>query len=265
MSRTPIDLTGQRFGRLVAIRDVGSLRAFRLWLFRCDCGNEIERTSVDVRHGKVRSCGCLARELSSKRRSLELAGKRFGRLIVAERVGADKHGHVAWRCLCDCGNEKVITGVSLNKGATRSCGCLHSETIAAIQSAKALPPEIKRANVLANAARQRMRRKSDPLAVMQARLSRLHRHALAQVGAIKSSPTFEQLGYTAEDFVAHIERQFARGMGWHNMSEWQIDHIIPVSEAKTEADVVALNQLSNLRPMWAKENNAKKAKRVSLI
>jgi hypothetical protein len=100
---------------------------------------------------------------------------------------------------------------------------------------------------------------------MQARLSRLHRHALAQVGAIKTSGTFEQLGYSAADFVRHIERQFLRGMGWHNMNEWQVDHIIPVSSAKTEEDVVALNQLSNLRPMWAVDNNAKKDKRISLL
>jgi hypothetical protein len=101
--------------------------------------------------------------------------------------------------------------------------------------------------------------------MMQARLSRLHRHALRQVGAIKTSPTFEQLGYSVEEFVTHIERQFCHGMGWHNMSEWQIDHIVPVSEAKEEADVVALNQLSNLRPMWAHENNRKKNKRLSLL
>jgi hypothetical protein len=100
---------------------------------------------------------------------------------------------------------------------------------------------------------------------MQARLSRLHRHALKQVGAIKKSPTFEQLGYTVEEFVRHIERQFLPGMGWHNMSEWQIDHIVPVAEAATERDVIALNQLPNLRPMWATENNAKKARRVSLL
>lgn len=100
---------------------------------------------------------------------------------------------------------------------------------------------------------------------MQARLSRLHRHALAQVNAIKTSPTFEQLGYSVDDFVAHIERQFVPRMGWHNMSKWQIDHIVPVSEAKTEDDVIALNQLSNLRPMWSHENNAKKNKRSNLL
>jgi hypothetical protein len=85
------------------------------------------------------------------------------------------------------------------------------------------------------------------------------------VGAIKTSPTFEQLGYTVEEFVAHIERQFVKGMGWHNMDKWQLDHILPVSGAKSEADVIALNQLPNLRPMWSPENNAKKDRRVSLL
>jgi hypothetical protein len=100
---------------------------------------------------------------------------------------------------------------------------------------------------------------------MQARVSRLHRHALAQVGAIKTSPTFEQLGYTVDEFVAHIERQFVKGMGWHNMGQWQLDHVLPVSGAKDISDVVALNQLSNLRPMWAQDNNRKKNKRTSLL
>lgn len=100
---------------------------------------------------------------------------------------------------------------------------------------------------------------------MHARISRLHRHALSRVGGIKSSPTFEQIGYSAEDLVRHIERQFAGGIGWHNMNEWQIDHIIPVSTAENEADVVALNQLSNLRPMWALDNNRKKDRRSTLL
>jgi hypothetical protein len=128
-----------------------------------------------------------------------------------------------------------------------------------------LPPEVKAANRKASAAIQRAKRKSDPIAVMQSRLSRLHRHALSKVCAIKTSPTFESLGYSVADFVSHIERQFLRGMGWHNIKDWQIDHIIPISGAKTVEDVVALNQLSNLRPMWSQENNAKKNKRLNLI
>lgn len=188
-------------------------------------------------------------------------GLRTGRLVFTRNLGPNKHKHQVWEATCDCGQTTQTTSPKF----TKSCGCLHREVAAATQRAKALPPEQKLANAKRNAERQRARRKTDPLKAMQARLSRLHRHALAQVGAIKTSPTFEQLGYTAEEFVAHIERQFAKGMGWHNMRDWQIDHIVPVSEAQNEDDVVALNQLPNLRPMWAKENNAKKARRTSLV
>ena len=207
-----IDLTGKRFGRLVAVRDVGSKRSFRLWEFRCDCGTSIERTTASVLHGGTSSCGCFQREESSRRKSANIAGEVFGRLIALSRIGPDRHGHVQWRCRCQCGSSPVVTAVALRRG-TKSCGCLQREKAAAVQKAKALPPDQKKASVRANAARQRLKRKTDPVKAMQARLSRLHRHALSQVGAIKTSPTFEALGYSASEFVAHIERQFAKGMG----------------------------------------------------
>lgn len=188
-------------------------------------------------------------------------GQRSGRLTFLRHLGLDANKHHVWEARCDCG---VVTRTA-QPHVTKSCGCLRREVAAQTQRAKALPPEVKAASVRANQARQRARRKSDPVLAMQARLSRLHRHALRRVGAIKRSPTFEQLGYTAAEFVEHIERQFLPGMGWHNMADWQIDHIVPVSEAVTERDVIALNQLSNLRPMWAAENNAKKARRVTLL
>lgn len=260
-----IDISGQRFGRLIAVRDVGSLRSFRLWEFVCDCGAVIERTSADVRSGKVSSCGCYQSERISARVTTDMSGQRIGRLTVLDRAGVDSHGKVLWRCACECGTEAVAVGASLRKGSKRSCGCLQKEVAAATQRRKARPAEIKRAAARASAAKQRARRKADPIAVMQARLSRLHPHALRQVGAIKSSPTFAQLGYSVDEFVVHIERQFLKGMGWHNMDKWQIDHIVPVSSAKTVDDVIALNQLSNLRPMWARENNAKKNARTHLL
>lgn len=188
-------------------------------------------------------------------------GTRNGRLLFVRSLGEDVHRHIKWEAVCDCGN----TTVTATPTKTQSCGCLQKETMAKLQRAKALPPDLKADRVRQSRAVQIVKRKSDPLKAMQARLSRLHRHALAQVNAIKTSPTFEQLGYTAEEFVIHIERQFVRGMGWHNMNDWQIDHIVPVSEATTEADVVALNQLSNLRPMWASMNNAKKNRRLTLL
>jgi hypothetical protein len=192
---------------------------------------------------------------------LDKTGKRKGRLIFRKFIGTNHNRHSLWEAECDCGAIVKVTTAT----KARSCGCLRREVAAATQRAKALTPDERRERLIANRKRQRELRRTDPVKAMQARLSRLHRFALDRVGGIKTSPTFVKLGYTVDEFVTHLERQFLPGMGWHNMAEWQIDHIIPVSEAKTEADVVALNQLPNLRPMWAGDNNAKKAKRTTLL
>lgn len=56
---------------------------------------------------------------------MDLIGKKIGRLTVLENVGKE-NGYTLWRCKCDCGNEKVVSGKYLGKG-TRSCGCLSRE------------------------------------------------------------------------------------------------------------------------------------------
>lgn len=53
--------------------------------------------------------------------------KRFGRLTAIEQMNSDKHGNVLWKCRCECGKEKIISGAALRKGRTRSCGCLFEE------------------------------------------------------------------------------------------------------------------------------------------
>lgn len=191
----------------------------------------------------------------------DLTGTRNGRLVFLSYLGTDKHLHAVWEAQCDCGRKTETT--TPNK--TRSCGCLHRETIAKIQTAKRFSPEKKLESILNSRRNHRAKRNTDPLLSMQARLSRLHRHAIARVCAIKTSPTFEHLGYTVFQFVKHIESQFTVGMNWENMKLWQIDHIIPISEARTINDVISLNQLHNLRPMWAKDNNLKRNKRTSLL
>ncbi len=52
----------------------------------------------------------------------------------------------------------------------------------------------------------------------------------------------------------HIESMFKDGMSWDNYGSWHIDHIVPLSIAKSEEDLVALCFYKNLQPMWAKEN-----------
>lgn len=67
------------------------------------------------------------------------------------------------------------------------------------------------------------------------------------------------LGYTRCELVSHIERQFLKGMSWDNHGEWHIDHIIPISHFvdKGENDPAVVNCLSNLRPIWARDNYSK--------
>ncbi len=58
-----IDLTGQRFGKLVVQQCVRSESRYRLiWGCICDCGNSKEVYASLLRNGKTQSCGCLRKE-----------------------------------------------------------------------------------------------------------------------------------------------------------------------------------------------------------
>lgn len=64
-----VDLSGRIFGRLTVIRQSSkrSKSGDLYWVCSCECGNEKEVISSNLKYGKTRSCGCLAKELSSKR------------------------------------------------------------------------------------------------------------------------------------------------------------------------------------------------------
>lgn len=61
----PLDLAGQRFGRLTVVRLLPGHG--RRWLCICECGAEHTVAASNLCGGSVRSCGCLARELTSGR------------------------------------------------------------------------------------------------------------------------------------------------------------------------------------------------------
>lgn len=73
------------------------------------------------------------------------------------------------------------------------------------------------------------------------------------------------LGCTIEEFIAYIESKFEDGMSWENRKEWHIDHIIPISSATTEEEVIKLNHYTNLQPLWARENIIKSNKKAEFI
>jgi len=77
------------------------------------------------------------------------------------------------------------------------------------------------------------------------------------------------LGYTLDELKWHIEKQFVRGMSWDNAGEWHIDHIIPLSSFRfsstEDEEFLAAWALTNLRPMWALDNQRKSNKIQSLL
>lgn len=122
-----LDLTGMRFGRLVAQQPAENRGDRTFWLCKCDCGNTAVVGTDLLRGGKTRSCGCLREEMSHKIKN-DLTGKRFGRLVVQElSSNAGERRGTFWHCLCDCGTEVDVNAYSLKVGDTRSCGCLAKE------------------------------------------------------------------------------------------------------------------------------------------
>jgi hypothetical protein len=120
-SMRALDLTGQRFGKLVAVEPAGSSRrGQRLWRCRCDCGGESVVEAQSLRSANTKSCGC---GLIAK--PLDLAGMAFGRLTAVRVHGASPYGR-NWLCHCACGNECIVPAARLTNGNTKSCGCLNN-------------------------------------------------------------------------------------------------------------------------------------------
>lgn len=108
-------------------------------------------------------------------------------------------------------------------------------------------------------------RRTDPKRRLAHSIAGLIRWSFVNNGYTKRAKTYNILGCTFEEFKQHIERQFLQGMSWDNRSEWHIDHITPVSSAKTIEEVEQLNHHTNMRPIWATDNRAKSDKILFLI
>ena len=130
-----IDLVGNRYGALVVLsrapKPEGAKSTSAFWLCQCDCGKTKVISGNVLKQGKARSCGCLTSKLLAESHSEDLTGQRFGSLIAISRA-ARPDGLISsgayWLCKCDCGNEKIIMGKSLQQGKTKSCGCHSQET-----------------------------------------------------------------------------------------------------------------------------------------
>lgn len=56
-------------------------------------------------------------------RIIRMEGMVFGRLVVLEKKPSRDTSSAFWLCKCQCGTEKIISGLKLRQGNTISCGC----------------------------------------------------------------------------------------------------------------------------------------------
>lgn len=129
--RKPKDITGQKFGKLTAIKPVGqSKQGAYNWKFNCECGGSkiinIGELAARIKNSPQRlHCGCdRALHLNSK----DITGKRIGIMTAMKRLDKKtKGGYWIWGFKCDCGNTREIPINNLimkeNNRRPLSCGC----------------------------------------------------------------------------------------------------------------------------------------------
>lgn len=91
------DMTGQRFGKLVALEYAGRKYEKTLWKCRCDCGREVIVDRANLVRGITTSCGCRVDP-----------SKMLVDCVDGTRLGAIRHPHRSH-------NTSGVTGVSWNK------------------------------------------------------------------------------------------------------------------------------------------------------
>lgn len=121
-------MLGKRFGRLVVVeRDLNKPTGHGkdgYWICQCDCGKKISVRTTSLTNGSTKSCGCLRSELRTQKNTLDITGKRYGKLVALENTGEKTNRNCyIWKCQCDCGNICYYPVEVLQLGRTNSCGC----------------------------------------------------------------------------------------------------------------------------------------------
>ena len=104
------------------------------------------------------------------------------------------------------------------------------------------------------------RMKNDPIFHISQKLRARLRDYLKKNQITKKNNTFNIIGCTPENLKKYLENKFYGGMSWDNRNLWDIDHIIPLSSAKTIEEVETLSHYTNLQPLWRIENLKKGSK-----
>lgn len=141
-NRNAIDLTGQRFGRLLVLQVSHSANGLS-WICKCDCGREHTIKGVTLRSDVTISCGCYQREMwkekskagrvkgivrpNLRKFNQDLTGQQSGYLTVVRP--APERGARTWLCRCKCSKDVFAETCEIARRTRVSCGCMRGDIV----------------------------------------------------------------------------------------------------------------------------------------
>ena len=111
---------------------------------------------------------------------------------------------------------------------------------------------------------ERNRKASDPLYKLISNFRTAIYQVLKESNVEKNKSYFDILGYTPEELIIHLEKQFKDDMTWDNYGVWHVDHKLPITsfdiQEMGDEEFMKCWCLDNLQPMWGEENIRKSNK-----
>lgn len=110
--------------------------------------------------------------------------------------------------------------------------------------------------------RHRQRYMTDVMYKLKFSMRNMVYKSMINNGYNKRSKTATIIGCTFEELKKYIESKFDEWMSWDNYGlyngeinyGWDFDHIVPLSSAKTEEEIIKLNNFKNIQPLCSKIN-----------
>lgn len=291
-------MLGQVFGRLTVVAEVDPVRdklgriKYRKYLCQCTCGNTRQIIGGKLKHGQRKSCGCAKVERSEQvkidklkkkeeaiARKLERSANKKTQVYSYEAYLSKKQrlldlkqiSNEGSKCCIKCKLVKSVTEFhkDIFKSDGRRTECKECKTALKKQlrleneTVRAKDAEYSKRWVKANRDKlsaYRKAKRKDP--IYRWRMSVRKRLSMFANDRrwTKTTSFSTSVGCSGPQLRAHLEALFTDGMSWDNRHEWHIDHIIPLSSAKTLEEMLKLNHYTNLQPLWAKDNLSKGSK-----
>lgn len=112
------DITGQRFGRLIAVEPHGRdcRNGDLLWRCQCDCGTQVIIDGARLQSGATQSCGCLRRDVSRKKYQ---QNQQFMAQVGDASSLFDSNGIALSSVTVSARNKSGMIGVSYDKNSRK--------------------------------------------------------------------------------------------------------------------------------------------------